>query len=66
VKDDGPGIAAKDMPYIFDRFYKGENGNFGLGLAICKEIIDRLEGDLVVENIPHPSQGAKFTIMLNY
>ena len=31
IRDDGPGIAENDLPHLFDRFYKGKNGNHGLG-----------------------------------
>ena len=46
VKDDGPGVAPEDAPYIFDRFYKADkshtvgNGT-GLGLAISKRIMEK-------------------------
>ena len=46
VRDDGPGVAPEDAPYIFDRFYKADKAHTvgkgtGLGLAICKRIMDK-------------------------
>jgi PAS domain S-box-containing protein len=43
VKDSGPGIAAENLPRIFDRFWQGDRqsrAGVGLGLAICKGIVD--------------------------
>ncbi len=49
VADSGPGIPAADLPYIFDRFFRGkardESGN-GLGLSLCREIV-RLHGGAI-------------------
>ncbi|MFN0152153.1 MAG: sensor histidine kinase [bacterium] len=55
LRDTGRGIPAKDLPYVFDRFYRGgaDDSNVqgtGLGLAISKEIIDRHNGELWVES----------------
>ena len=40
VADDGNGILEKDLPHIFERFYKGTNGRNGIGLSIVKSVID--------------------------
>lgn len=61
IKDDGPGIDEKDLPNIFDRFYKGKKGNFGLGLAISKNVIERHNGKITAENT---ETGALFRIVL--
>lgn len=61
ICDDGPGFDINDLPHIFDRFYKGKKGNFGLGLAISKNIIERHNGKITAENSP---KGAIFTIEL--
>ena len=54
VSDDGPGIPADDLPYIFDRFYRSAKARAqpgsGLGLAIVRRIIDMHHG--TVEAIP--------------
>lgn len=61
ICDDGPGFDINDLPHIFDRFYKGKKGNFRLGLAISKNIIERHNGKITAENSP---KGAIFTIEL--
>jgi PAS domain S-box-containing protein len=52
VEDDGDGIAEADLPHVFDRFYQGEDssGGFGLGLPICKELVERMGGEISVES----------------
>jgi signal transduction histidine kinase len=63
VSDDGPGIPADDLPYIFDRFYRSAKARAlpgsGLGLAIVRRIADTHDG--TVEAIPL-QQGMKFRI----
>jgi signal transduction histidine kinase len=61
IADDGPGIDASELPNIFERFYKGKKGNFGLGLAISKNIIDKHNGKITAENT---EAGALFKIVL--
>lgn len=53
IYNDGPPIQEKDLSQIFKSFYKGERGNFGLGLAISKKIIDFYKGQLSAENSDH-------------
>ena len=62
VEDDGPGILTSDIPHIFDRFYKGGNGGFGLGLSIVREGMDYLGGTVRAENKNPPEHGAVFTL----
>ena len=64
VEDDGNGINPEDRPHIFERFYKGENGNYGLGLAISKDIVKSLGGSITAENKNAPDTGAVFNIIL--
>jgi len=52
VHDSGVGITAEDLPYVFDRFYqadksRGQSGKMGLGLAISKELIEAMGGQIV-------------------
>jgi signal transduction histidine kinase len=55
VEDEGPGIPAEDIPYLFSDFYRasnvGDTPGVGLGLSIAKKIIDAHDGQLIVENI---------------
>jgi two-component system, OmpR family, sensor histidine kinase CssS len=61
IYDDGLGISADDLPNIFDRFYKGSKGNFGLGLAISKNDIEKHKGKITAES---SESGASFIITL--
>lgn len=67
VKDTGPGIAADEVPYAFDRFflYRRYNGErpvgTGLGLAIVRELARAMGGDARVAT---SGTGAEFTISL--
>jgi len=56
VSNTGDGIAAEDLPKVFDRFYRPdasrsqETGGFGLGLSIAKTIVERSGGEIFVES----------------
>ncbi|AGL02328.1 ATP-binding protein [Desulfoscipio gibsoniae] len=64
VTDSGRGIPAKDLPYIFTRFFKGRGVNnpksngAGLGLAIAKAIVEAHQGTIGVES--QPGKGSRF------
>ncbi len=60
IADDGSGIPEADLPHLFERFYKGKNGNFGLGLAIAYSAVTALGGHISAGN----DNGAAFTITL--
>ena len=68
VQDNGDGISPKDLPHVFDRFYRGEKsrnqatGGSGLGLAIAKGIVEAHGGQIWVES--QPSQGTRFYFSL--
>lgn len=52
IRDHGPGVAERDLPHVKEKFYKGSSkarGN-GIGLAVCDEIITRLNGQLTIGN----------------
>ena len=51
VQDEGAGISEEDLPYLFERFYRGSNSEgFGLGLPICKELVQRMGGEIHLES----------------
>ncbi len=61
ICDDGKGISESDLPHIFERFYKGKDGNFGLGLCVAKSAIEHMNGELIANN---GEIGAEFVIKL--
>ncbi|HPR23871.1 MAG TPA: ATP-binding protein [Bacillota bacterium] len=67
VRDEGPGIAAEDLPYVFERFYKqrseANKKGTGLGLAIAKQIADR--HNAVLKAINRPDGGCEFILSID-
>jgi signal transduction histidine kinase len=67
VADQGPGIPEKDLPRVFDKFYRGIQEGLptkgsGVGLSAVKGIVTAHQGTIRVENLPE--RGAQFTIEL--
>ncbi len=68
VQDTGAGIAPEDLPYIFDRFYRGDKarqrleGESGLGLGIAKSIVEAHGGSVSVDSVL--GEGTTFTVAL--
>jgi two-component system, OmpR family, sensor histidine kinase MprB len=66
VRDHGDGVAEADLPYLFDRFYRGSNTRgrqgSGLGLAIVRQVTEQHGGTAAVANAP--GGGALFTLTL--
>ena len=68
VRDTGPGIAAEDIPYVFDRFYRADKarsraaGGVGLGLAISRWIAEAHGGSIHV--VSTLGEGSTFTVSL--
>lgn len=69
VSNQGQGIAATDLPHIFERFYRAEKsrtkqgtGGYGLGLSVAKKIIDRHHGSISVTS--QPNKITVFTVKL--
>ena len=61
IQDDGDGIAEADLPHIFDRFYMGQSGKSGIGLALTREIIHLHKGTIRARN---GDTGAVFEISI--
>ena len=68
VQDTGDGIAPNEIPFVFDRFWRGdksrarETGGSGLGLAIAKQLIESQGGSIGVES--NIGQGSRFWFTL--
>ncbi len=67
VADQGPGIPEKDLPRVFDKFFRGiqeglHSKGSGVGLSAVKNIVSAHQGTIEVENLPE--RGAQFTIEL--
>ena len=69
VADTGEGIAAEDLPLIFERFYQadkartGSKGKMGLGLAICKALVE-LQGASIRAESAGVGQGTRITVTI--
>jgi len=65
VADTGPGIPPEQMDLIFEKFQQGDetisrrHGGSGLGLHICRQLVEMMNGDIQVEN--QPRGGSKFS-----
>lgn len=68
VSDTGPGVPEAELPFIFDRFWRGEksrarvSGGAGLGLAISKQLIEAQGGQISASN--RPQGGLEVTVTL--
>ena len=62
VADSGPGIPEGDIEHIFDAFYTSKKQGMGLGLAICRTVVESLGGTLRAEN--RPEGGAELSITI--
>jgi signal transduction histidine kinase len=70
VSDTGMGIAAKNLPFIFDRFWQADGSSkrkyqgVGIGLALVKELVEIQKGTVTVESLE--GKGTTFTVRLPY
>jgi signal transduction histidine kinase len=61
VRDNGPGIAAEDLPQVFDRFFtRRRSGGTGLGLALTRAVVEAHAGTIEARS----DGGAVFTLRL--
>lgn len=67
VADTGPGILMEEQAYIFDRYFQGSapsqtsQTGYGIGLALCREYMELIQGRLWVES--RPGEGASFFVV---
>jgi signal transduction histidine kinase len=62
VKDSGPGIDPENLDRIFDRFFTTKSNGMGMGLSICRSIVEAHNGRLWAE--PDVRPGSVFRILL--
>ena len=65
VKDTGPGVAPEQLPHLFDRFWQGAKGDrrgAGLGLTICRAIVEAHGGRIWAESVLGEGTTVKFTL----
>jgi len=62
ISDNGPGIAPEIMPRLFQPFASTKSSGFGLGLAICSDILSGLGASITVD-LPQPGCGATFRVI---
>jgi signal transduction histidine kinase len=62
VEDDGPGVALEVRERLFDLFVTGRADGTGLGLALCRRLVERHGGTVTL--VPEPRQGCTFEVKL--
>lgn len=68
IQDEGIGIPAQQLPYIFDRFYQVDSSSTrvgegtGIGLALTKELVELMQGHIQVQS--EEAKGSTFTVQL--
>jgi signal transduction histidine kinase len=62
VEDEAGGIAEEDLPHLFERFYtgKGSSGGTGLGLPICKDLVEKMDGEISIRS----EKGARTSVKI--
>lgn len=62
IEDDGPGFSEEMLPHIFERFYRGKDGNMGIGLSVVYSGMHYLGGDVILGNKKPPLHGAVYQL----
>jgi len=69
ITNEGEGITAKDLPYVFDRFFRADRSRsaqtdkgYGLGLSLAKKIVELHDGQITVHSTP--GEITRFTVAL--
>jgi signal transduction histidine kinase len=64
VEDEGSGIDSEDLPHLFERFYRGKGsaGGFGLGLSICRDLVEGMNGKISLRS--HNGSGTTAEVKL--
>ena len=65
ISDNGPGIPPEKIHSVFDRFFTTKTEGFGIGLAICRDVIERQGGTIQAENNPAGGCLFSFTVALS-
>lgn len=70
VSDQGPGVSDAELPYIFDKFFRGgadrngRDGGVGLGLSVARGVVEAFDGHIAAERPGAGGSGVRFTIRL--
>jgi signal transduction histidine kinase len=70
IQDAGPGIPVEELPLLFERFVRlkrdlaGATRGIGLGLYICKQLVETMNGRIWVESSGRPGEGCRFCLTL--
>jgi len=62
VEDDGPGIPPAHLSQLFDPFFTTKVNGTGLGLSVCKTLVEEHGGSITVKSLPE--KGVSFTVWL--
>lgn len=64
IEDDGPGFSSRDLAHLNQRFYKGEKGNWGIGISVICSLMEYMGGKARIGNLLPPRQGAFYHLLI--